>query len=225
MTRFINILSVVIMAAAAVLALRMWVTIPDDSTSKVTASSSRVEVDPARLARIFQAASTGHRLGSDDAPVVLLLYSDYGCPFCRRFARTLQVVRQRYPQHLAIVVKSFASRAMNESTRLYMAAECAADQGVFGDFHSEALRLGELQERTPHWEDVADSVDIPDRSALVRCVSVSRYAERLENDYQEARRLGVQLVPTFFINGSGYAGAMGEQALDSAVAEALTRTR
>lgn len=220
--RIVNVVSVVVVAAAALFFAKAWFASDGvDPAGNVTLGEQELGLP----AEFLRAASTGHRLGREDAPVVLLLYSDYGCGFCREFDRSLHVVRRRYPQHLAVAVKPFGPLETNEPTRLFLGAECAAEQGVFEAFHTAALRLGEGQSRAPLWEDVADSVGLPSRSAFDRCVTSGEYADRIESAYREGVDLGVHMVPTFFINGRMYRGAMEVAALDSAVAAALPRAR
>ncbi|MCY4398279.1 MAG: thioredoxin domain-containing protein [Gemmatimonadetes bacterium] len=221
--RIVNVAAVLVVAAAALFFAKAW--FASDGVPGVGLVNLGEE-EFGLPAEFVRAASTGHRLGPEDAPVVLLLYSDYACGFCREFDRTLRVVRRRYPQHLAVAVKPFVPLEMNESTRLFLGAECAAEQGVFGAFHTAALRLGEGQGRAPLWEDVADSVGgLLSRPAFDHCVTSGEYADRVESAYREGADLGVRMVPTFFVNGRMYMGAMDAVTLDSAVAAALPRAR
>ena len=211
--RIINGASIVIVGLALVFFLKAWLTGDGDG-------SAEWGVRPEGLSADFvQAANTGHRLGSDDAPVMLVLYSDYACGFSREFHHTLQSARLRYPEHLAVVVKPFRSLDATEATRLSLAANCAAEQGMFEQFHNEAFRVDGVS----HWSEVADSVDLPDRTAFDRCVGAAKYAGRLEDDFEAAWAMGVRIVPTSVINGRLYSGALGSAALDSAIANALPR--
>ena len=121
--RILNVASVLIVGAAVLYVAIAWLASKDSFPEWTPGEGEVVSAD------FLEAVSTGNRFGSDEAPVVLLLYSDYNCTFCWAFDRTLRVVMKRYPQHLAVVVKSFTPLANNASTRLFLAAECAAEQG------------------------------------------------------------------------------------------------
>ena len=118
--RIVNVAAVLVVAAAALFFAKAW--FASDGVPGVGLVNLGEE-EFGLPAEFVRAASTGHRLGPEDAPVVLLLYSDYACGFCREFDRTLRVVRRRYPQHLAVAVKPFVPLEMNESTRLFLGAE------------------------------------------------------------------------------------------------------
>lgn len=216
--RVLNIASLVVIAAALIFAVRV-ITAPSDVGITYDAAGRRVP------AVFLQAASSGHRLGPEEAPTVLLLYSDYFCSFCSEFDLVLQRIRRRYPEHLAIIVKPFTPLGTGTDAKMFLAAECAADQGVFEAFHSMGLRLRGLGGRAAGWKAVADSVKVPDRGLLDQCVGTALHAQRIEVAYDEGRALGVTGTPTFFVNGVPYVGSYDFAELDSIVALALPRRR
>lgn len=126
-TRLINVVSILVVTLAAIVIV--WGLVADDRDD-TRSGPAIAQVSP----QFLKAAGVGPRIGRDDAPVVLVLYSDYRCSFCREFENTLRTVRMRYPEHLAVVVKSFVPLDTSEGTRLSLAAECAHEQGVFGAF-------------------------------------------------------------------------------------------
>lgn len=218
-SRVINIASVIVVAAGILFFAMAWLSSDGDGAGVVAPQEQEFGLP----AEFLRAVGSAHRLGPEDAPVVLLLYSDYGCGFCGEFDQALQLVRERYPQHLAVAVKPFVRLETTELTKLFLGAECAADQGVFEAFHTTALRYGQNQRRAPLWKDVADSISVPNRMAFDECVTSAAHADRVESAYREGVDLGVRMVPTFFINGRVYMGAMDAATLDSAVAVALPR--
>lgn len=216
MTRLFNVLACAIVGLAVVVALRAWAS--RDSAGP-PANSGVEMVSPAFLV----AAGTGPRMGAYDAPVIFLLYSDYRCGACREFDNKVRTVRTRYPEHLAVIIKPFARLDTSEETKMFMAAECAEEQGVFETFHNVAMDMyGQADDRA-HWTVVADSTGVPDRAGFDRCVLTARYAAKMERDYLEGVGLGVRVVPTSIINGQVYEGSLGLAALDSAIARAMPR--
>ena len=215
-TRVVNIASILIVALAIAVGLQAWLGKDGPSTSGLLVSDG---LSPAFL----RAAGSGHRLGPDDAPVVLVLYSDYGCSFCREFDRALQVVRKRYPEHFAVVVKPFSVLDTSKSTKLFLAAECAEEHGVFEEFHTAAMRMLNGTGGPAEWITIADSIGMPQRSEFDLCVATAKYADQVRRDYEEGLSFGVQVVPTSIINGSMYVGALEAAELDTAIAQAMPR--
>lgn len=113
----------------------------------------------------------------------------------------------------------------SEDVKLFLAAECAKEQGFFEAFHTAAMHLVGRHRGAPHWTVVADSVGVRDRSEFDRCVRTARYAAEIDGAYAEGIEFGVRVVPTSFINGEVYEGSLDLLALDSAVARALPRPR
>lgn len=214
LTRAINAVSILIVALAVVVVV--WSLVADDQDRTLLVPGI-AQVSP----QFLKAAGVGPRIGPDDAPVAIVLYSDYRCSFCREFEKPLRTVRMRYPEHLAVVVKSFVPLNTSEETKLSLAAECAHEQGVFEAFHAAAMEVIEGEQEGAYWTVVADAIAPPDREDFDRCVVTARYAERVHRNYSEGVALGVRGVPTSIINGYVYEGSLELPALDSAVARAL----
>ena len=214
MTRAVNMLACLVVVLAIIVAMRGWLFDHEGATQNPAASVS---------AEFLMAVGSGPRLGPSDAPVILLLYSDYRCAACRDFDKKLRSVRMRYPEHLAVVVKPFFLLDTSEDTKLFLAAECAHEQGRFDAFHTTAIDMFGSNDAIRHWTAVADSVSVSDREQFDRCVLGAKYAERIQRHYIEAVSLGVRVIPTSIINGMVYEGSLGLAALDSAVARAMPR--
>lgn len=209
-----DVLAVLVVSLAVAVAARSWLTGDSDRTL-VTAGFETMS------AEFLKAAGSGTRLGPEDAPVVLVVYSDYRCSFCRDFDRKLRAMRNRYPEHLAVVVKSFVVLNTSRDVQLFLGAECAKEQGVFEAFHSAALEMRGSHFGPAHWRTVADSVGVPDIEEFSSCVLSARYADKLQRDYAEGISFGVQGVPTSIVNGDVYEGSMTLAALDSAIVGAI----
>lgn len=177
-TRLINVVSILVVTLAATVIV--WGLVADDRDD-TRSGPAIAQVSP----QFLKAAGVGPRIGRDDAPVVLVLYSDYRCSFCREFENTLRTVRMRYPEHLAVVVKSFVPLDTSEGTRLSLAAECAHEQGVFGAFHSAAMQVVEGQQGGPVWAVAADAIAVPDRAADDWRASAVGYRRHLRRDPSE----------------------------------------
>jgi protein-disulfide isomerase len=161
--------------------------------------------------------TSGHWEGPRAAPAVILVYSDYTCGFCAELQTTLKALRHRYPQHVAVVLKHFVNPARLSHFQVPLAVECAADQDKFAEYHSAAFTHGRVLNYSVGWQMLADSAGVPDLDEFERCVLSSRHADRIQEQYEEAKRLGVTLTPTMFINGRVAVGAVPLPTLDSLV--------
>ena len=214
MRRGVDVLAILVICFALAVAARSWLMGENGGT---LATLGFETMSP----EFLRAAGSGARLGSEDAPVVLVVYSDYRCSFCRDFDRKLRAVRKRYPEHLAVVVKSFVVLDTSRDVKLFLGAECAKEQGVFEAFHIAALEMRGSHSGPAHWRTVADSVGVPDIEEFSRCVLSTRYAEQLQHDYAEGMSFGVKGVPASIVNGYVYRGSMTLEALDSAIVGAM----
>ena len=171
-----------------------------------------------RPAAFARAISSGHWLGSRDAPAVLLVYSDYTCGFCAELHETLKELRRRYPMHLAVVVKAFAEPSFHATYKVPLGAECANEQNRFLEYHEAAFANGRILSYSRGWRALADSAQVPDLAEFELCVQSQRYIDKLVSDYEEAESFGVSATPTMFVNGSAVVGAVPMAVLDSMIA-------
>jgi NhaA family Na+:H+ antiporter len=145
-----------------------------------------------------------HVLGPDDAPLELVMYGDFQCPYCLAAQSVLRRVRQRLDgrlryafRHLPIAEKHPMARASAE------ASEAAAAQGAFWAYHDA---LYAAQSRLSDRELVVIASDLGlETERLEREVREGFWAERVERDLTSAMRTGAQGTPTFFVNGVRYA--------------------
>lgn len=176
-------------------------------------------------AAVLAAAATGHRLGPANAAVTILVFWDHACSWCRAFAEPLRLARTRYPEHVAVIMKHFVVLDHGPATDMALASECAAEQGAFEAFHEVAARNPQLSAAKGGWLAVGDSVGLTDSARYGSCVESAAHAARVESDYDDGSRLGVQVTPTFFINGEIHEGSVSYPRLDSLIARHLMRNR
>lgn len=148
--------------------------------------------------------------GPAGAPVSVVEFSDFLCPFCRSLAGALHGFLPQSGDRLQVFYKNYPlDQACNPklprtvhagACNLALGAICAQDQGKFWPYHDRAFAgAGE----NPKPEDVvriAGEAGL-DRAALGTCLAAPRTKERLTAQIEEARRLGVQSTPTLYING------------------------
>ena len=147
--------------------------------------------------------------GRADAPVTLVEFTDFQCPFCARFHRdTLPTLRERFiaPGHVRYVVVDLPLPSHPQSPRAHEAAHCAAEQGryfalqtvLFANFRDLA------EERFPAMAREA-GVALP---AFEACLASGRHAEKVRTGVAQAGALGINGTPTFIIGRAGPDGSV-----------------
>jgi protein-disulfide isomerase len=169
-------------------------------------------------------SDTDPSIGSAKAPVTLIEFSDFQCPFCLRVSPTLKKIRQTYGDKVRIVWKDFPLTQIHpEAFKAGEAGHCAAEQGKFWEYHDQlfgnqqALLPDDLKKHA-----VASGMDAERFNA---CLDTSKHAERVRDGVAQGTRLGVNSTPTVFINGRRVSGAQPYDVFASIIDEELSRSK
>jgi protein-disulfide isomerase len=146
-------------------------------------------------------------IGPDDAPITIVEFSDYECPYCRSwhndvFAR----LQDEYPQQVRLVYRDFPLSSIHaNAVPAAVAANCANEQDKFWPFHDNLFSM-ELGLSDEAYQEYASRLGM-NVQAFLECMESDRYQTEVQADYQFASDLGVRSTPTFFINGIAVVGA------------------
>ena len=168
-------------------------------------------------------------LGGPKAPVTLIEYGDYQCPFCARFFdQTERVIVSEYIEKgkVKMVFRNFQFLGP-ESVAAGEAAECAKEEGKFWAFHN-ALYEEELRDGEEHngnlnralFLRIAGELGLS-KDIFAKCVDERKYADLIEKDYDAAQAIGVNSTPTSFVNGALVKGAQPFPVFQAAIENAL----
>ncbi|GAB1420771.1 hypothetical protein MASR2M15_08930 [Anaerolineales bacterium] len=146
-------------------------------------------------------------IGAEDAPVVIVEFSAFACPYCgRHFNETLTPLLENYGDYIRYVYRDFPTINPSLSFPAAMAAECAHEQGKYWEFHnsiySNQSRLGEPD----FLLSIASDLDL-DLESFQQCVDEERYYDEVNLDYLDGTINNVTGTPSFFINGQYISGA------------------
>ncbi|MEX0787493.1 MAG: thioredoxin domain-containing protein [Anaerolineales bacterium] len=171
--------------------------------------------------RVPVSADDDPSLGPSDAAVTIIEFSDFTCPYCRKFQNeTFPALRQAYPDEIRFVYRDYPILSA-ESSSAAAAAECAADQGQFWPFH-DSLFVAQLGLGRQAYLSYAEILEL-DMSRFTDCVDSGRHADEVQADAQDAARWGITGTPTFFINGIRLVGAQPLSAFVSIIDAELER--
>lgn len=147
-----------------------------------------------------------YSLGPKDAPITIVEFSDFQCPFCRRWhSETYEPLLAAYPGKIRIVYRHLPLVSIHpDAFSAAEAAMCAGDQNVFWQYHDKLFSSESLGNAV--YEQYAQelSLDLP---TFVDCITEHKFQEAIQADSDFAINLGVRSTPTFFVNGLAIVGA------------------
>jgi len=148
--------------------------------------------------------------GNMSNPIVIIAFSDYECPFCKKAELTIRNIMQKYDGRVVLIFKDFPlTQIHKDALNAALAAECAREQGKYWDYHDYLF-------------DNNDKLDIEflklyalefnmSASQFNSCLENQKYKYEIDSDISAAKAAGVSSTPTFFINGISIVGAQPEE--------------
>jgi protein-disulfide isomerase len=159
--------------------------------------------------------------GPVDAPVTLVVFSDFECPYCAKLVPTLHEIAEAYPKEVRIVFKNMPLPMHPRAALAAEAALAAAAQDRFWEFHDALFAEQNALER-PSLIERADNLDLNLR-VFERALDDGGTKAAVDEDRALAEELGVRGTPTTFINGKRVAGARPASFYRSMIDEELGR--
>jgi protein-disulfide isomerase len=144
-------------------------------------------------------------LGSPDAPITIVEFSDFKCPYCARFvSETMDTLMENFDGKVKLVFRNYP--ILGQSSILSaLASGCARDQGKFWEFHD--LMFANQQDLTKEaFVKYAGDLDL-DVETFTKCYDEQQHMSDIQANYAYAQSLGVTGTPAFFINGTYVSGA------------------
>lgn len=145
-------------------------------------------------------------LGTEDAPIVIVEFSAYACPYCaRHFQQTFVPLLENYGQYIRYVYRDYPVINPDVSIPAALAAQCASDQGKFWDYHNGLFenqsRLGD-----EFFRSLASDLAL-DMDAFNACFDSQTYRQEIDFDYLDGSSNNISGTPAFYINGQFISGA------------------
>lgn len=181
------------------------------SNVAVLMSAPRVNVayDPARLK------------GNPKAPVMIVEFSDYQCPYCHQVEPTLQAIILKYGDKVSLAYRDYPLRNIHDHAEIAAeASRCALEQGKFWDYHDQLFKATNLDKDA--LIGYAKDAKLDDKQ-FEACLTSEKYKAQIDKDLDEGRKAGVNGTPAFFINGVVLSGAQGQESFTRAIDDELSR--
>jgi protein-disulfide isomerase len=160
-------------------------------------------------------------MGPADAPVLIVEWSDYQCPFCKRAHPTIEQVLTEYKDKVRFVHLDYPLPFHQQAKPAAEAVHCAEDQGKFWEYHTNLystpgdLSNADLSKR-------ASDLGL-DSAAFEACVSSNKHEALIQTNYDDGAALGVTGTPAFFINGRMLVGAQPIDQFRTIINDELSR--
>ena len=142
--------------------------------------------------------------GSRNAPVLVVEFADYECPYCQKVNPELKRLQQEFGSKMAVAFKDFPLPMHPDAPKAAEAARCAGQQGKFWEFHD--LLFDSKQIGAAAVKQHARTLKL-DTASFDKCLDSGQEAPAVQSDLAEAKHLGLSGTPSFFINGRVFSGA------------------
>jgi len=173
-------------------------------------------------------------LGNPDAPVTVVEFSDFQCPFCRRlFSDTLPQLKEKYVKtgKVKFVYRDFPLAFHPMAQKYAEAGECADEQGKFWQMHDKIFEEQGKQGTGTISGITVDDVkkwakDLGlDGAGFNNCLDSGKYSEEISKDTSDGQKAGVSGTPATFVNGRLISGAVPFAQFEAAIEEELKKAR
>jgi protein-disulfide isomerase len=177
----------------------------------VLLSPPRVQVahDPKRLR------------GNPKAPIMIVEFSDYQCPYCHQVEPTVKALLATYGEKISFSYRDFPLSSIHENAMIAAeASRCAEEQGKFWEYHDQLFAASSLEKNS--LIEYARNLKLDDKQ-FESCLSSEKYKADIDKDQLEGRNAGVNGTPGFFINGVFVNGAQPREAFTNVIDDELSR--
>jgi protein-disulfide isomerase len=177
---------------------------------KITLPIPRVEVP-----------AVGPAKGPANAPVTIVEFSDFECPFCSRGKETVEKVLSAYPGKIRLVFRDYPLPFHSKAKKAAEAALCADEQGKFWEMHdrlfSDQSKLG-----VDDLKASAKALSL-DTAKFDSCLDSGKLASKVDENMSAGEKAGVNGTPAFFINGRLLSGAQPLEKFKEVIDEELAK--
>lgn len=166
-------------------------------------------------------------MGNKDAQVSIVEFADFQCPYCGRHHELVEptILNEYVKTGKANFVYKHLAFLGQESVFAAVAAECAADQGKFWEYHDYLFEHQNGENQGAFNKDklieFGKAINL-DAARFEKCVQSDETIARVQADTQEAQKFGVSSTPTFFINGKPLVGLTSPDEFKAAIEQALS---
>jgi len=181
-----------------------------------------VNLKPPQVLRVEVSVDGAPVKGPAKAPVTIVEFSDFHCPFCRRVLPTLAQLESQYGDKIKLAFRDFPIDNLHPgASQAHEAARCANEQNKFWAYHDK-LFASPPKSSPEIFKGLAKEVGL-DMTNFESCFDSGKYQAAIKKDIEEGNRLGITGTPAFFINGRVVSGAQPLEAFTQIIDDELGR--
>lgn len=159
------------------------------------------------IAEIPPISDDDHILGSIDAPVQFIIYSDFECPFCADFSDTVKKAKDEFGDDLVIVYRHFPLATHLYALTAAVASECADEQGKFWEMHDKLFENNK-SDKIGAEQFKQNAIDLElDAERFNKCLDEEKYKDKVNEQMLAGKNAGILGTPQSFINDQPLPGA------------------
>lgn len=170
--------------------------------------------------------------GSNSAPITIVEFSDFECPYCQKGAQTMEKVLKEYKGKVKLYFRDYPLGFHPHAKPAAVAARCAQEQGKFWEYHDQLFNsqkdwLGKAKEdkATEGYLAIAKKAGVKKEDAFKACLEGGQKMALVEADQAAGEDVGVTGTPAFFVNGVPLSGAMPFEKFKEVIDQELARSR
>jgi len=199
---------------------------PGEETKPIQQPQEEVQVlGEQAQAEIIKGASAVK--GPDGAPVTIVEFSEYQCPFCKKYVdEAYAQIMENYADQIRYIFRDYPLPFHQHSQKTAEAARCAGEQGKYWKYHDHLFANKEK------WEAEEDATETLigfgaelglNKEKLRQCLAEEKFSQAIQDDLALGKKFGVAGTPTFFINGTKLVGAQPYQAFEELIKKELEK--
>ncbi|MFA5360273.1 MAG: thioredoxin domain-containing protein [Patescibacteria group bacterium] len=148
-----------------------------------------------------------YSIGDSKAPVQIIIYSNFACPFSAKFSETMKKIEQDFKDKVVISFRHYPLLNYSQAEPAAEASECAAEQGKFWEMHDKLFADNIANNMSPD-QYKQDALDLGlNQEQFNQCLDNNKYADKISQQKIDGDIAGVTGTPTVFVNGNIYPGA------------------
>ncbi len=159
------------------------------------------------------------RLGPTSAPVQLVEFADFECPYCIKVHPELVKLKAEFGDRISLVYKNFPLPMHAHAQKAAEAARCAGAQNKFWEYHDKLFTSTQID--VPQLKTLASDLGL-DMTKFNHCLESGQEAAAVQKDATEAHKIGLSATPSFFLNGHFFMGALKYEDLRQMVLKELS---
>jgi protein-disulfide isomerase len=180
--------------------------------------SVKVMLEPPR---VTVATDDDPARGPASAPVTIVEFSDFQCPYCSRAETVVDEVMKKYDGKVRLVYRDYPLSFHPNAETAAMASECADEQGKYWEMH-KAMFGNQSKLAAADLVETAGNVGL-DKDKFKGCLDSGKFRNEVQKDFQDGQKAGVSGTPTFFINGVMIVGARDVDSFSQIIDRELAR--